>query len=238
MGEAATRERPASWLSESRFALRTKDYPKTPGFCVCGHQGRSHVDDFGDCRKCACSAHTRPVCSVLDCGRPTLGLTFCNRHLLRNRRHGSPLAGGDFHGDAKARFWRKVDKTASCWLWTGALDRLGYARFKPVPELMVMVHRFAYEDLVGPIPAELEIDHLCRVRHCVNPGHLEPVTHDENMNRRRVRLPGTLCKRGHVLSPENAYEDRGILACRGCHLEASRAWRARKAHRDGVASDD
>jgi hypothetical protein len=46
-----------------------------------------------------------------------------------------------------------------------------------------MAHRFAYELLVGPIPEDLELDHLCRVRHCVNPAHLEPVTHLENILR-------------------------------------------------------
>jgi len=79
------------------------------------------------------------------------------------------------------RFWSKVEKTVSCWLWT-ASTRRGYGQFvinnKPTP-----AHRFAYEQLVGDIPRGLQLDHLCRVRNCVNPEHLEPVTSRENILR-------------------------------------------------------
>ncbi|MFK5284023.1 HNH endonuclease signature motif containing protein, partial [Lacticaseibacillus paracasei] len=46
-------------------------------------------------------------------------------------------------------------------------------------------HRFMYERLVGPIPAGMQLDHLCRVRPCCNPAHLEPVTQRENIARGR-----------------------------------------------------
>jgi hypothetical protein len=81
------------------------------------------------------------------------------------------------------RFWWKVHKTTTCWLWRAALDRHGYGLFHPHGTHTVLAHRWAYQSLIGPIPEELEIDHLCRVRHCVNPAHMEPVTCGENVRR-------------------------------------------------------
>ena len=67
----------------------------------------------------------------------------------------------------------------SCWLWTSPLDRDGYGHIQ-IGRKMCRAHRVAYEWLVGPIPEGLTIDHLCSVRNCVNPSHLEPVTAAEN----------------------------------------------------------
>jgi hypothetical protein len=80
------------------------------------------------------------------------------------------------------RFWAKVNKTETCWLWTGAKHEKGYGLLK-VAGQMHRAHRFVYELLVGPIPEGLSLDHLCRVRNCVNPNHLEPVTTGENIRR-------------------------------------------------------
>jgi len=83
------------------------------------------------------------------------------------------------------RFWDKVVKTSSCWVWIGAGGgRLGeYGVFKPEPHVAFKAHRYAYELLRGPIPDGLTLDHLCRVTRCVNPDHLEPVTLAENVRR-------------------------------------------------------
>lgn len=98
------------------------------------------------------------------------------------------------------RFWMKVDRTDTCWLWTASKTRNGYGMFGVSIDGKVTTspaHRWAYEMLVGPIPTGLQIDHLCRVRHCVNPAHLEPVTGTQNIRRgwvarRRERgLPAT-----------------------------------------------
>lgn len=109
--------------------------------------------------------------------------------------------------DPETRFWNFVDKTGpdGCWLWTGGNNR-GYGLFwlggQPT---QVYAHRFAYELCVGPIPAGLEIDHLCFVRSCVNPDHLEAVTTSVNGQRRGERYRPQLCKYGHPYDDENTY---------------------------------
>lgn len=88
-----------------------------------------------------------------------------------------------------------------CWLWQGCLSQNGYGRINKD-----YAHRAMYEILMGPIPSRMVIDHLCRVRHCVNPDHMEIVTRGENILRgvghgaREARQ--THCKRGHLLIRE------------------------------------
>lgn len=74
--------------------------------------------------------------------------------------------------------------TTPCWVWTGAKQSAGYGALR-VDGRVVLAHRHAYEQAVGPIPAGLQLDHLCRVTDCVNPEHLEPVTNRENVLRGR-----------------------------------------------------
>jgi hypothetical protein len=120
------------------------------------------------------------------------------------------------------RFWSKVARggTGGCWLWTAGKFSEGYGQFWRDGRNL-HAHRVAYELLVGPIPEGLNLDHLCRVRHCVNPAHLEPVTARTNLLRgvgqpaRNARK--THCKNGHEFTPENTYEIRpGWRACRQC----------------------
>lgn len=134
--------------------------------------------------------------------------------------------------DVAARFWAKVEKTETCWLWTAALVK-GYARFHDANLRPVGAHRWAYEELVGPIPKGLTLDHLCRVRHCVNPDHLEPVTQRENIAR---IPPKTHCPHGHALTPANTYvrkpKAEGLRPSRQCRecarLAANARYRARR----------
>lgn len=145
------------------------------------------------------------------------------------------------------RFWSKVEKTDMCWLWTGVKRPAGYGRFGGA-----QAHRVAYELLVGPIPAGLELDHLCRVPGCVNPAHLEPVTKAENRHRehvareiedpgwrRRRKMPAgpkfqpqlTHCRKaGHPFDEANtAYLANGNRRCRACHRERNRVSKQRSA---------
>ncbi len=107
--------------------------------------------------------------------------------------------------------------TSGCWLWIAASAR-GYGRVD-VNGKLSQAHRVVYEILRGPIPDGLQLDHLCRVRCCVNPDHLEPVTLAENV-RRGIYLT-TICKRGHKWTPENTYivPQTGARQCRTCRLK-------------------
>jgi len=141
--------------------------------------------------------------------------------------------------DPQERFWEKVDKSGPCWLWTGYLQPLGYARFR-VGEKMIAVHRFAYETLVGPVPPGLDLDHLCRVRNGVNPAHLEPVTERENVLRggmpNGALAKRTHCGRGHLFDEANTYfRPDGGRRCRKCTIvQVQRSARRYQAERAGA----
>lgn len=121
-----------------------------------------------------------------------------------------------------ARFWVKVKANeAGCWLWTAALNRNGYGFFMDSGRIMRTAHRIAYEALVAAIPEGLVLDHLCRVRHCVNPAHTEPVTQAENLRRGETitakASAATCCPKGHPYSGDNLYVNpKGHRSCRIC----------------------
>jgi hypothetical protein len=122
------------------------------------------------------------------------------------------------------RFWAKVAPCpmSGCWLWTAATHPRGYGTFGwGSGSKTVRVHRLAYEALVSPIPEGLHIDHLCRVRCCVNPAHLEPVTNDEN-HKRGLHANKTHCKYGHEYNEANTIRYRGSRACRECRRTKDR----------------
>lgn len=86
------------------------------------------------------------------------------------------------------RFWAKVNKTETCWLWTASINAgTGYGQFARSHGEGIDAHRFSYELASGPIPEKHDIHHLCHVRHCVNPAHLEAVTRSENLRMRKYR---------------------------------------------------
>lgn len=138
------------------------------------------------------------------------------------------------------RFWNKVDKTEDCWIWTATKTQGGYGRLRVDGQFWV-AHRYAYEMMVGPIPEGLVLDHLCKVRHCVNPGHLQAVTHTENVRRgnggrpvgsgtpksgRPRRPDGSFvsCPKGHEYSGTNLYIRKdGSQDCRRCSADRH-AW--------------
>lgn len=138
----------------------------------------------------------------------------------------------EFH---KAKFLEKIFKTDSCWRWSGSVDRNGYGRMS-VGHVNRTAHRISYELFKGSIPEGLQIDHLCRVRDCVNPDHLEAVT--GRMNTLRGYSPSAIharkthCPRGHEYSP--TYDGRRWRRyCKTCYKNSNRLtaqkYRAKKS---------
>lgn len=109
-----------------------------------------------------------------------------------------------------------------CWLWQRHLTDRGYGLVQ-IKGRARRAHRVSYEAFVGPIPEGLEIDHLCGVRACVNPSHLQPVTHRTNCLRSTAGFPGvnvrkSHCPQGHPYDESNTYvvpstRGRMCLAC-------------------------
>lgn len=126
------------------------------------------------------------------------------------------------------RFWAKVqpEPMSGCWLWAGACDLRGYG-YSSIKGMPVATYRWAYRALVGAIGPGLELDHLCRVRCCCNPLHMEPVTHRENTLRgdtvTAANARKEACSAGHPFDAENTYvRPNGRRKCRACHRQQER----------------
>jgi hypothetical protein len=135
-------------------------------------------------------------------------------------------------GTPLQRFLARSDMQSDgrgCWIWRGS-QTSGYGTFE-IANRCIRAHRWAYEHFRGPVPPGLELDHLCRVTLCVNPWHLEAVTHVENMRRglsgwrERSR---THCPQGHAYDEANTYRWRTGRYCRTCHKRATRLCERRR----------
>lgn len=111
-------------------------------------------------------------------------------------------------------FFNKVEATSSCWIWKASLDKDGYGRF-----CNGRAHRWSYTVFREPIKKGFVIDHLCRLRKCVNPWHLEVVTPRENSKRGKSYIVlNTHCPKGHMFTVENTYTHptKNYRICRHC----------------------
>lgn len=120
-----------------------------------------------------------------------------------------------------------------CIIWNGptiTTHKITYGRLSG--KKMILAHRYVYEQVFGPIPNGLVIDHLCRNGLCVNPEHLEAVTNEVNilrgMGTPAVNSRKTHCKNGHELLPENCWNRKGRRACKICDKEYQKAKRLSK----------
>lgn len=180
------------------------------------------------------------TCTVAGCDRAHCARGFC-KPCYMSRWHAGEITPRPRRTSVHERFWSKVDKLAAvpecrpdlgpCWLWTASKSPKGYGRFD-LPGRTIGAHRWSYEDVNGSVPVDLELDHLCRVRRCVNPDHLEAVTHQINVERcpdsnaRKIS-----CPQGHPYDVVNTYHTKiGGRRCRACMRDETRLRaRARRA---------
>lgn len=141
----------------------------------------------------------------------------------------------DFYSVLPKQFHDKIQTQAApgfdqpCWVWMRNLTRDGYGRITWASQHK-SAHRVAYELLIGPIPDDKVIDHLCRTRACVNPRHMEVVSTRENTMRgtsfAAVNAKKTHCGKGHEFTARNTYVWRGCRICRACRAETDRRRRS------------
>lgn len=135
------------------------------------------------------------------------------------------------------RFWSKVEKTSTCWLWRGPLNTKGYGLWHANGRRF-MAHRTSYAIMGGAITKEDQLDHLCRVRNCVNPAHLERVTNKINILRGEgltaQNARKTHCPNGHAYTPANTMLVKGGdghigRRCRECARAMNRTYHQQNA---------
>jgi hypothetical protein len=122
------------------------------------------------------------------------------------------------------------EPNTGCTIWIGSLSR-GYGKFK-VNKKRVIAHKWRWEQINGPVPDGLELDHKCRLMPCVDEHHLEPVTPEVNKSRSdtpwAINARKTHCPSGHPLSDDNLLKSKlaiGQRVCRTCDIERQRRWR-------------
>src|SRR6516162_1404227 len=109
----------------------------------------------------------------------------------------------------------QIDPETGCWLWMGCKSKRGYVYIGFFGRNF-LCHRFIFELLIGSVPQGFELHHKCKIRHCVNPDHLDVVTRLQHKTQHHI----THCKKGHELTPENTFTWKHVRKCRICKSEA------------------
>jgi hypothetical protein len=176
----------------------------------------------------------RSTCTAVGCDQLARSLGLCPKHWYRLKTHGDPNVVTRIMGNDEERFLSKIRVAPTdCHLWLGSVNRYGYGEFR-LRTTNKAAHRYAWERVNGPIEGDLTIDHLCHVRHCVNPDHMVLATVADNVRRARARAraESTHCGYGHEWTDENTYLYRGQRQCRACGKRRS-AKRRRTANAGG-----
>jgi len=188
-------------------------------------------------------------CVFPGCGRKATARGLCSGHVAQQKsgRELSPIkhqrayrSPPDIAGNIKHADCPTEGLKGPCHIWQGFVGPDGYGRTSFLNK-NVMAHRAAWEQVNGPIPKGLVIDHICRVRSCCNPDHLRCVTQNINVTENvvgaawQLKVAKTHCPKGHPYDEENTWFDRkrnpktvpGFRHCRACHRERERARRAK-----------
>lgn len=136
------------------------------------------------------------------------------------------------------RFWSKVDKSGSCWLWSGCVSTSGYGRINASGHIRFAHHigwlltHGTLPENIGHGPDEVVTDHLCRVRNCVNPAHLQWVSTGTNTRRGNTGQHNTIkthCPKGHAYTADNIlHKGKNSRGCRQCGRDYAREYQRRK----------
>lgn len=176
------------------------------------------------------------TCDEPECSEPHFALSMCRHHYNVSRRRRKSL---------EERFWLRVEKTDDCWVWQGAMDRRGgYGLFYTSGNRLTRAHRFSFELHFRPLAPGEVVDHLCHNeapmchggpscphRRCVNPAHLEAVTHAVNVMRGWDRR--ATCRNGHPRTPENTrVMANGSRRCMTCAWTSAAKYRRQRREAD------